>query len=114
MEITDLKQALKDTKYPVVYRRWKRGKAPPLPYIVYLFAKAADLMADNENYQPLSDYQVELYSQDKDLTAEAAVEAALRGLGLPFAKSEHSLETEDMQEVLYQIRIVETEQETVS
>jgi hypothetical protein len=103
----DLHEGLAQTGYPVRYRAFKQP--PALPYIVYLFANSADLMADNENYQTLSDFQVELYSEDKDLMAEAAVEAALKGMGLAWAKSEAYIDSEQMVEILYEVRIVETD-----
>ena len=103
----DLYEGLVATGYPVAYRAFKSAQEPP--FIVYLFANSADLMADNENYQPLSDYQVELYSEDKELVAEAAVETALRGLGLAWSKSEAYIDTEQMVEILYEVRIVETD-----
>ena len=107
MDAQDLGDALDATGYPVRYRAFKSAQEPP--FIVYLFTNSADLMADNENYQPLSDYQVELYSEVKDLVAEAAVEAALKGLGLAWAKSEAYIDTEQMVEILYEVRIVETD-----
>jgi hypothetical protein len=103
----DLYDGLEATGYPVARRVFK--SAPALPYIVYLFANSADLMADNENYQTLSDFQVELYSEDGDPEAEAAVEAALKGLGLTWAKSEAYIDSEQMVEILYEVRIVETD-----
>jgi hypothetical protein len=106
VNVQDLYEGLLETGYPVAYRQFK--SAPELPYIVYLFATSADLMADNENYQGIGDYQVELYTQDKDLTSEAVVEASLKALRLPFGKTEAYLDTEDMYEVLYEVRIIET------
>jgi hypothetical protein len=109
----DLGDALAGTGYPVTYREWKPGQVPSLPYVVYLFVSSADVMADNENFQGVGDYHVELYSANKDPTAEAAVEAQLRALGLAWSKLETYIDTEAMYQILYTVRIVES-QESVS
>jgi hypothetical protein len=93
---------LETTGLEVAYRSWK--VAPPFPYLVYLFTNSADLMADDHNYAELSDWQVELYSADKDTASEAAVEEVLKGAKIPYEKRETYLETEDMYQVLYLIR----------
>ena len=105
MEASDLYTALQHTGYPVAYRAFK--SATTLPFICYLLANEADLMADGENYCGLADYTIELYSANKDPTAEAAIESALRGLGLPWAKSEQWISTENMLETLYDVRLIE-------
>ena len=106
MTAQELATGLEATGYPVVYRQWKQAQNPP--YIVYLFVESADLMADNENYLPAGDYHVELYTDDKDPTAEASVENELRALGLPWSKLETWIEAEAMNQVLYTVRIIET------
>lgn len=100
----DLADGLELTGYPVAYRRFKSPQAPP--FVVYLFAEGADLMADNENYLPIGDYHVELYTANKDPTAEAAVETQLKALGLPWAKLETFIDTENMYQILYQVRLI--------
>lgn len=99
----DLYQALLDTGYPVAYREFKQ--APRLPYVCYLLTSSADFIADDQNYHPLSDFDIELYSEEKDQDAEAAVEDALRVTGLVWSKSETYIEIESMHQVTYSVRI---------
>lgn len=105
MDMQELSEGLKLTGYPVAYRAFKSAQDPP--FICYLFDQSADLMADNENYQGLGDYFVELYTTNKDPTAEAAVEVQLKALGLPFGKVESYIESESMFQILYTVRIIE-------
>jgi hypothetical protein len=111
MTAEDLADGLEATGYPVTYYEWAPGQEPDKPYIVYLFVESADMLADNENYQAISDYHVELYTTNKDPTAEAAVEGELRTLGLAWSKSETKIPSEAMFQILYTVRIVESESE---
>ena len=104
MDAADLYEGLELAGYPVAYGKFR--SAPELPYIVYVFIEAADLMADNTNYHGVGDYHVELYTANKDPTAEAAVETQLKALGLPFGKLEAFVESEDMYQVLYEVRLI--------
>lgn len=103
MEAQDLGVGLELTGYPVRYRQFKSAQAPP--FICYFFVESADFMADNTNYAALGDYHVELYTKDKDLAAEAAVETQLKALGLVWLKAETFIDTEDMYMVLYEVRV---------
>jgi hypothetical protein len=95
--------ALKLTGYPVAYRQFKEEQEPP--YICFLFIVSADLIADDANYFELSDYDIELYSVDKDPVAEAALEAQLRVTGTVWSKSETYIESQELHEVIYSVRV---------
>lgn len=112
MSAQELYTGLLGAGYPVAYHQFRSAQEPP--FVVYRFANSADLMADNENYQAVSDYFVELYTANKDPTAEAAVEAELKALGLTWAKEEAFIDTEDMYQILYTVRIITDESESVS
>lgn len=112
MNAQDLYEGLLTTGYPVAYRAFKDGPKDDAdnlvwPYICYLFVGSADFMADDSNYHGAGDYQVELYTEVKDLEAEAVVEAALVTLGLSWSKTEAYLDTEDMYEILYEVRLID-------
>lgn len=111
MTVEELAEGLEAAGYPLAYRAFKSAQEPP--FVVYLFVSSADFLADDRNYQPIGDYHVELYTTNKDPTAEAAVEEQLQALGLAFSKLETYIDTEAMYQILYTVRIVES-QETVS
>lgn len=101
----DLYEGLLTLGYPVAYREFKSAQEPP--FIVYYFVDGADFKADNANYLPIGNYNIEFYSDKiKDPTAEAAIEAELGALGLVWAKSEGYIESEDMYEILYQVQVI--------
>jgi len=104
MTQADLFTALKATGYPVAYSHFKTTANPP--YIVYLFAYDSDLKADNTNYVEISNFQIELYTGTKDLTAEAKIQTALKNLGLTYTKSETWLENEELFQILYEVQII--------
>lgn len=104
MDTAGLYQLLAATGYPVAYRQFRTAEEPP--FIVYYFVESADLTADNVNYHPLGDYHIELYTNQKDPEAEAAVESKLRDARLPYRKLEAYIESEDLYQVLYQVRLI--------
>ena len=104
MTLAQLCTGLKKTGYPVAYYAFKSAQEPP--FICYLFVASADLVADNTNYHAMSDVRCELYTSEKDLTAEAAVETQLKALGLAWSKAEVFIEAEDMYQITYTVRLV--------
>jgi hypothetical protein len=104
MTQAELYQTLKSIGYPVAYGLFSSPVTPP--FIVYQFAYSNDMMADNINYVPIENFQVELYTDKKDLTAEQKVQDKLKELGLPYRKFETFLDEEKMYQILYEIQIL--------
>jgi hypothetical protein len=104
MTQTELLQALKSIGYPVTYGSFKSSVTPP--FITYQFSYSSDMIADNQNYVEISNFQVELYTDKKDLNAEKLVQDKLKELGLPYRKFETFLDTENLYQILYEIQII--------
>lgn len=104
MTITELNQALKTIGLPVAYHHFAKPPAPP--YLVYLFSSSADVIADNQNYVDVSNFQVELYNNKKDPATEKLVENKLKELKLPYTKTETFIESEGLFQVLYLIQVI--------
>jgi hypothetical protein len=100
----ELLQELKAIGYPVAYFEFKTEPKPP--YMVYLFVNGNDVMADNHNYAEISNFQIELYTAIKDLTAEKAVQDKLKDSRLAYTKSETKVESEDLYQVVYEVQII--------
>ena len=100
----ELYQALKSIGYPVAYGSFPSPVTPP--FIIYQFAYSNDMMADNVNYVAIDDFQVELYTDKKDLAAEKKVQDKLKELGLPYRKFETFLDTENLYQILYEIQLL--------
>jgi hypothetical protein len=104
MTQAELLQALKSIGYPVTYGSFKSPVVPP--FITYQFAYSSDMIADNHNYVDIGNFQVELYTDKKDLAAEKKVQDKLKELGLPYRKFETFLDTENLYQILYEIQIL--------
>lgn len=103
MTLDELEDKLKETGLPVVYRNWKAGTAPPLPWICYLVAYSNNFAADGGVYARVDHIQVELYTALKDQEAEERVETALSYF--VWEKTETYLESEKCFQILYEIEV---------
>jgi len=109
MMLAELNQALKAIGYPVAYSHFvdtPQNPAPKPPFITYREAYSNDLIADNQNYVPVSNVQIELYTDRKDPAAEAAVQNKLKELGLPYSKTETYIEDERLFQVIYETQLI--------
>jgi hypothetical protein len=109
MTMQELYNALKAIGYPVAYSHFvdtPQSPAPSPPFITYREAYSSDLMADNINYVEIPNIQVELYTDEKNLAAETAVQNKLKELGLPYAKTEAYIEDEKLFQVIYEIQLI--------
>jgi len=104
MTLQELFQELKSIGYPVAYGSF--AKPTPPPYLIYQFAYSNDFMADGHNYMEISNFQVELYTEYKDLEAEKKVQDKLKELKLPYTKIETYLESEKLYQVVYEIQLI--------
>ena len=89
----------------VCYRAFPEGAAPALPYIVYYVEQSDNFMADGKVYLQKNEVTIELYSQDKDVTSESALEAVLDANCIPWNKYEDYIDSEHMYMISYDITI---------
>ncbi|WP_025849114.1 hypothetical protein [Paenibacillus ehimensis] len=108
MTQAELFQALKSLGMPVAYGGFESTpeNPPPPPFITYQFAYSGDLMADNQNYVDIGNFQVELYTTKKDPAREQIVQNKLKELRLPYSKVEAWLDDEKLRQVIYEIQLV--------
>jgi len=104
MTAAELFQDLKTLGMPVAYKSFPEPTAPP--FIVYLFTYSADMIADNVNYLDIGSFQVELYTRYKDPPTEKLVQDKLKELKLPYIKREFFIETENICQIIYEIKIL--------
>lgn len=94
---------LKSAGLPVSYNNFK--SPPPLPYIVYLFSHSTNFGADNKVLAKVYSYQVELYSDKKDLVSELKLENLFDSNDIFYNKTETYIEDEELYQVMYEISI---------
>lgn len=103
MNLSELKDILKSTGLPVVYRAWPEKHAPSLPYICYLCVGNTPTYADASVYFQSTEINVELYTRMKEPETEAKVEGALKDFH--WKKSETYIDTERCYQILYEIEV---------
>lgn len=110
MTYREIALMIKDMDISYAYYSFPLNQAPDLPYLVYYYPSNDDLAADDINYVPITNLNIELYTEQKDFNEEAKVEAVLKEYGIYFSKRETYIEKELMFEVLYQMQIVINEE----
>lgn len=92
--------------YPHAYFQFPEGTAQTCPFVVFFFVETDDLYADESNYQRIERINVELYTDEKDFGAEAAVESVLSSNGLTYYKEENYIESEKMWQIAYEMEVL--------
>ena len=107
MKLSELKVVLEGTGIPFAYHSWLVGKAPALPWGVYLEAYGNSFGADDVAYSSARHMQVELYTAAKDPASEKKIEDALTAAGIFYEKTEETyLEAEHCFEALYELEVL--------
>jgi hypothetical protein len=108
MKIDELKSILQATGFPVAYSHFEEAEnevLPKPPFLIYLGLYSSNFMADNKVHLPIENAQIELYTHQKDLNAEAKVEAVLNENELPYAATETFIESEQLYQKIYEVRL---------
>jgi len=105
MTLTELYTLLKSTGYPVAYSHFN-GSPPSIPFITYLEADSTNFFADNRTYKQVKGIQVELYTNKKDLTAEATIETLLDQHELAYETDEIYIESEQLFKKIYFLGVI--------
>lgn len=99
----EIKSMLDKTGLPVVYSHWRKGKAPVLPYLVFMRTDSKTTGSDYGCELRHDRYDIELYSAGKDPESEAALENVLDAAGIQYECYEDRIEEEDLYQVVYTI-----------
>lgn len=97
----ELLTLLGEMQIPFAYDHFAEGESPDPPFICYLLPGSNNFAADGRVYYKISEVHIELYTDLKDLSVEAAVETVLDSHGIFYNKSETWIESEKLYEVLY-------------
>lgn len=97
----EIARIIEGTGLPFAYDHFAEGESPEPPFVCYLEAGSDNFAADGRVWQRVSRIHVELYTDEKDPSCEAAVEAALDAAGLFWEKSETWIPDERLYETLY-------------
>jgi hypothetical protein len=108
MKINELKNILQATGFPVAYSHFTETENEPLPkppFLIYVASFSSNFMADNKVHLPIENVQIELYTNKKDEEAEAILEEVLNDDELPFDTTETFIESEQLFQKIYEVRL---------
>ena len=92
---------LKGLGIPFAYDHFAQGESPDPPFICYLIPGTNNFSADGVAYYKINQFNIELYTDLKDLSLERKIEEALDEASIFYNKSETWIESESLYEVLY-------------
>jgi hypothetical protein len=104
MTVDEVKAFLERTGLPVAYEEFQGLKAPP--YITFKEAYSADFYADDQNYAPIANYDVDLFTAKKDPASEELLEGLFKATDTTYTKTEATLEQDHLRQVTYTISTV--------
>ena len=97
----ELLKMLGEMQIPFAYDHFAEGESPDPPFLCYLLPGSNNFSADGRVYYKISEVHIEVYTDLKDLSVEAAVDAVLDEHGIFYNKSEIWIDSEKLYEVLY-------------
>ena len=109
MNYIQIKEMIESIGLPFTYYSFPIGEAPNLPYIIFYYPNNDDFSADNINYVPIVDLNIELYTEEKNFELEEQVESVLKQNGFFYDKSETYIQQERMFQVLYTTNFLKKE-----
>ena len=85
---------------PYAYDHFAEGEGPDPPFICYRCPNSDNFAADGVVYFPITEIDIELYTDKKDPETEKKLEDLLTGSGIFFEKTETFIDSEKLYEVL--------------
>ena len=105
--LTDAVHAVKSTGTPVVAVRWPKGTTQATPYACWVLDSTRNAYGDDRVTVVIGRYDFELYTDQRDLDRERAIEAAFDAAGIAWSKSGGYIESEDLVETIYSTDLIE-------
>ena len=92
---------LEELGLPFAYDHFTEGEGPDPPFLCYRCPNSDNFAADGTVYFPITEIDIELYTDKKDPKIEKELEDLLVKSGIFFDKTETCIESEKLYEVLY-------------
>lgn len=109
MTFPELQILLEATGFPVAYSHFTETDDSPIPappFICYLCTYSDHFFADNKVYKSIDTVHIELYTNKKDLDAEAKLEAILDANEIPYQTIEVYIEVEKLFQKIYEVEVL--------
>lgn len=108
MTYQEVKTMVASIGLPYAYYQFTADTAVAPPFVCFYFDESNDEPADNQNWSKIRTLYIELYTDTKDFSLEATVEAVLANNDQFYSRSEDYLDSERMMMVTYQMQVVIT------
>ena len=92
---------LEELGLPFAYDHFAEGEGPDPPFICYRCPNSDNFSADGTVYFPITEIDIELYTDKKEPETEKQLEDLLVKSGIFFDKTETWIDSEKLYEVLY-------------
>jgi len=111
MTYQEVKELVESLGLPCAYWQFERDTGQSPPFVCWFFTSSDDFMADDRNYQPVRTLNLELYTDFKDFDREAAIEARLEELELPYYKESTYIKDQRLFMTSYEMEVYITAKE---
>lgn len=108
MNITQLAQALVSLGYPLAYLQFKKSETnppPDTPFIIYVESDSNNFGADDRVWQKVINYEIELYTDKKEITIEKKIEDLLDSHSIFYDTSDVFISDENLYQRIYYIQL---------
>lgn len=105
MTHTEVFNMIMSVGFPAAYNHFPEDTAKAPPFICYYYPASDDFLADNYNYVKKEQLYIELYTAEKDFTAEETLEAVLRQNEMVYSRTETYIDSEKMYLELYTMEV---------
>ena len=114
MTYNDIVELVDKIGLPCAYDHFTEGDSPEPPFVVFLMPGTNNFFADGVTYVPITEVNVELYTDYKNPVLEKLVEDVLDSYELPWDKTEVWIAEERLYEVLYTFETIYEQDEEES
>ena len=106
MTLQEIAEMIAEMGLPYAYRAFEQGTGQEPPFICYLYTGNVPEPADNINYARIETLAIELYTDTKDFSREASVEAILDKYEMVYDREEEWIESQQMQMTTYTMEVL--------
>lgn len=103
MTTKEVAQMIAGIGLPNAYDHFDKDNTPGHPpFICFMYPSSENFFADDSVYQKFRTLRIELYTNEKELSLEEAVENAMDAAGIVYDSSETYIESENMYMVVWE------------
>ena len=106
MTYKEISQMIAEVGVPYAYYQFQEGTGQEPPFICFYYPNNNDFVADGENYVKVVQLVIELYTDNKDFSLEATLEAVLIEHDLVFTREETYIDSERMYLETYYTEVI--------